>query len=206
MYLPKHFEECNEDLILEIANEYPFATIMSFDESNRPFFNHVPVLIERKTNGFALLGHVARRNPQWSHFQKNAKAKIIFHGPSAYITPKWYRSGHDVPTWNYVVLHMDGTARLFDDFDGLVNLLKALTEKFEGSSPEAWEFELPEGLRSPDTLCSAIVGFEINVEKIDAKFKLSQNRVAIDKLGVIEGLSQRGDDMSRAIRSLMMKG
>jgi transcriptional regulator len=86
---------------------------------------------------------------------------------------------------------------------GLVDLLKVMTDKFESGSRSPWEFELPEDLLTADTLCSAIVGFEISVDKIDAKFKLSQNRGQEDKVGILDGLSERSDDMSRAIRKLM---
>ncbi len=205
MYLPQHFDTKDDRRILEIIDTYPFAMVMSFDEGNQPFFSHIPLITKKTTSGFSLLGHVAKRNPQWSHFKVNPKVKVIVNGPHTYITPKWYLSGRDVPTWNYVAIHIDGYAKIIDDFDGLVGLLKTLTEKFESGSMSPWEFELPDDLLNAETLCSAIVGFEIQVEKVDAKFKLSQNRVAIDKTGIIEGLGHRQDDMSRAIRDLMME-
>lgn len=203
MYLPKHFDTKDDAQILEIIDTYPFATVMSFDENNQPFFSHIPLITKKSASGFSLLGHVAKRNLQWSHFQENPKVKVIVNGPHTYITPKWYRSGRDVPTWNYVSIHIDGSAELIDNFDGLVGLLKALTEKFETGSQNPWAFELPDDLLTPETLCSAIVGFEISVEKIDSKFKLSQNRASIDKAGIIEGLTDRSDDMSKEIRCLM---
>lgn len=203
MYLPKHFETSEAEKIWEIIEAYPFATVMSFDEENQPFFSHVPLLLKKSKAGFSLVGHVAKRNPQWMHFKNNPKSKILIHGPHTYITPQWYLSGRDVPTWNYVAIHIDGSAKLIEDYDGLIGLLKALTEKFESGSSNPWEFELPDDLLTPETLCSAIVGFEITLEKIDAKFKLSQNRVNADKEGVIAGLSLRPDDMSKAIYQMM---
>lgn len=205
MYAPKYFNETNKEKLIEIIDAYPFATVMSYDESKEPFFSHLPLLLEKKNEGFTLLGHMAKRNPQWRHFAKNPQAKIIFHGPHAYITPRWYRSGRDVPTWNYVAVHMTGQVRLIHDFEDLVTLLKSLTGKFEAGSVSPWEFELPDDLLSPEALSSAIVGFEVEIEKIDAKFKLSQNRSAADKEGMIEGLSQRHDDASRALSELMKR-
>jgi transcriptional regulator len=203
MYLPKHFDTKDNERILEIIDAYSFATVMSFDVENQPFFSHIPLVVKKTPSGFCLLGHAAKRNPQWSHFQRNPKVKVIINGPHTYITQKWYRSARDVPTWNYVAIHIDGSAKLIEDFDGLVNLLIILTEKFEAGSQSPWEFELPDDLLTPDTLCSAIVGFEISVENIDAKFKLSQNRVDVDKVGIVEGLAQRHDDMSKAVLQLM---
>ncbi len=203
MHLPKQFDARNDPRILDIIESYPFATVMSFDETNQPFFNHIPLVTKKTASGFSLLGHVAKGNPQWKHFKTNPKVKIIINGPHTYITPTWYRSGRDVPTWNYAAIHIDGSAKLIDDFDGLIGILKTLTEKFESGSQNPWEFELPDDLLTPETLCSAIVGFEISVEKTDAKFKLSQNRTDIDKTGIIEGLARREDDMSKAVLQLM---
>ena len=203
MYLPNHFQIHDDERIIDIISSYPFATLMSFDEMGEPFFSHVPLAVKKKPSGFSLLGHVAKRNPQWRHFQSTAKVKVIINGPQTYITPKWYRSGRDVPTWNYVAIHLDGRAQLIEDFDGLVGILKTLTLKFESGSKSPWEFELSDDLLTPETLSSAIVGFEIHVEKINAKFKLSQNRVPEDRQGIIEGLGQRTDEMSHTIAEFM---
>jgi transcriptional regulator len=203
MYLPKHFDIKEDGQIIEIIDAYSFAMVMSFDEDNQPFFSHIPLVTRKAASGFSLLGHVAKRNPQWNHFKANPKVKVIINGPHTYITPKWYRSGRDVPTWNYVSIHIDGSAKLIDDFDGLIGLLKILTDKYESGSKFPWEFKLPDDLLTPESLCSAIVGFEIQIEKIDAKFKLGQNRASIDKIGVIEGLAERSDDMSKEVLRLM---
>ena len=203
MYLPKHFDNKDEQRILEVIDAHPFATVMSFDEKNQPFFSHVPLLVKKMESGFSLIGHVSRRNPQWSHFKNKPMTKVIVHGSHTYITLKWYRSGRDVPTWNYVSIHMDGPVRVIEDFDGLIGILKGLTKKFEEGSLSPWEFELPDDLLTPETLCSAIVGFEVAVEMVDAKFKLSQNRSQDDRDGVLRGLETRSDEMSRRVRELM---
>jgi transcriptional regulator len=204
MYLLKHFEPHNEKLIETIIEDYPFATVISFDEKNEPFFSHLPLIMSQSEKSFILLGHLARQNPQWLHFRNNPKIKVLIHGPHTYITPTWFRSGRDVPTWNYVAIHIDGTAKLVEDFKGLTSILEVLTKKFEKGSAKPWELELPTDLLTPETLCAAIVGFQIQIDKIEAKFKLSQNRSLEDKRGVVEGLAARTDDMSREIRQLMM--
>jgi transcriptional regulator len=164
------------------------------------------MMAERLPNGsIKLLGHLARRNPQWVHFRGNQSVLAIFNGPHSYITPSWYVSGRDVPTWNYAVVHASGPVKLIEDFDGLTDILKKMTARFE-SGPRRWEFELPDDLTDASALTSAIVGFELLAEKIDAKFKLSQNRSKEDQQGVVEGLSERTDEMSRMVRSLMIRG
>lgn len=203
MYLPKHFSVEDTSQAMRIAQEYPFATVISFDSANEPFINHLPLLVKNDESGLRLVGHMARRNPQWQHFANGSKAVAVFNGPHSYITPSWYVSGRDVPTWNYVVVHAKGKVTAIEDFEGLVSILKKLTDRFERESGRPWSFELPDDLMEPKALTSAIVGFEIQVEKIEAKFKLSQNRSAEDKRGVIEGLSARTDDMSQQVLRMM---
>lgn len=100
---------------------------------------------------------------------------------------------------------MQGLVKLLPDFNALTEILKSQTEYFEEGSDEPWEFELPNDLSDSQSLESAIIGFEITIDKIDAKFKLSQNRSPVDKQGVIEGLAARSDDMSQSIRTLMQE-
>lgn len=189
-----------------MADENPFATIISFDLTNVPFLNHLPLLLKKgNDDSVTLLGHMARRNPQWEHFAHNSKAIVIFNGSHTYITPAWYVSGRDVPTWNYAVVHVHGTVKLVEGFDDLVEILKQLTDRFEKGSPNPWQFELPSDLLEPRALTSAIVGFEISVEKIEAKFKLSQNRSMEDRQGIIKGLAQRNDEMSLKIQAMMQE-
>jgi transcriptional regulator len=205
MYIPKHFNAVDDNKVFKIIEDFPFATVMSFDENTQPFFSHIPLITNKTSSGFSLLGHVSKQNSQWKHFQANRNVKVIVQGPHTYVTPRWYKSGRDVPTWNYVAIHIEGRAKLIEQFDDLVVLLKKLTSKFEPQTKEAWEFEIPSDLLAPAALEAAIVGFEIEITKIEAKFKLSQNRSTADKLGVIEGLSQRTDEMSKQIRKLMLE-
>jgi transcriptional regulator len=203
MYTPQHFASHDEKLTLKIAQEYPFATMVSVDENGEPFINHLPLVVEKADEKIVLLGHMARKNPQWRHFLEGSSVTAVFHGPHTYITPNWYVSGRDVPTWNYAVIHIKGQAELIEDFESLSELLKVQTTHFENGSAQPWKFELPEDLADPRVLTSAIVGFRIRTEQIDAKFKLSQNRSESDQRGVLKGLSTRTDEMSRKVRDLM---
>jgi len=204
-YRPSFFSATDEEA-LRLADEFPFASLVSIAEGGAPFVNHLPLLLERRSGGAnVLIGHMARRNPQWTHFKSGARALAVFQGPNAYISPTWYGSGRDVPTWNYVVSHFSGAVRIIEDFAGLTSILSKLSERFEKDLENPWAFELPEDLRAAGQLEGAIVGFEITVEKIEGKFKLSQQRPLVDQQGVLAGLANRGDEGSHRIREMMIK-
>lgn len=191
--------QVNEEAAVQLMTEHPFATLVTCHE-NVPFVSHLPFLVERAGGKIKLVGHVARRNPHAKLLEGPAMA--VFNGPHAYITPSWYTAGRDVPTWNYAVVHAIGSSRLIDDGIAIIDILRRLTERFEGDSEHAWKFELPADLPDGAAVARAIVGFEIEVERLDAKFKLSQTRTA-DAGAVIEGLAARSDEQSRAVGRMM---
>lgn len=206
IYVPKLFDVQELEKILPILESYSFATVLSADESGQPFFSHIPLIVKHDGKSLSLIGHVSKSNPQAKHLKDRPTAHVIVNGPHTYITPKWYKSGRDVPTWNYVAIHLSGSVTMIESADGLVSLLSTLSEKFESGSEDPWSFELPKDLYDPQKLTNAIVGFEINITEIEAKFKLNQNRNEQDRQGVIEGLKSRSDDMSKEIMKLMING
>lgn len=206
MYLPKHFLPNEVSNVRKLIEQNAFVTILSYPKDSIPFINHLPIIFSSKQNEpNILVGHMAKRNPQWRHFKENPTATIIVQGPHSYITPRWYRSGRDVPTWNYAVAHLNGNVELVESFSDQIEILKQITYFFEKSNSNPWEFELPDDLKDETSLASAIISFRFKIEKVDAKFKLSQNRSNDDKMGVIEGLNERTDELSRAVRELMIE-
>lgn len=207
MYLPKHFTQTDEMKIKMLIEQNGFATVLSFPKNERPFINHLPIMISQheSDNEKILIGHMAKSNPQWKHFKENPESSIIINGGNAYITPRWYKSGRDVPTWNYAVAHLHGKMELIESFDGQIEILKQLTLFFERSNSTPWDFELPKDLADEAALTSSIFSFRFHIEKIEAKFKLSQNRSVEDKQGIIEGLLERTDDMSKLVRRMMIE-
>lgn len=179
---------------------YPLATMISVGEDGSPFISHLPLIVEPDGDGIVCIGHLARANPHWK-LLGGRRATAIFHGPNAYITPSWYVQ-NAVPTWNYAVVHVRGVVTLIDDRAGIVRCLEALTAAVE-KGPEAWQFWIPEDLRN--TLELAIVGFRLTVDTLQSKFKLSQNRSAADRDGVLRGLAQRSDAASHSVRALMQQ-
>lgn len=206
MYLPKHFSQADELKVKKLIEQNGFATVLSYPENEKPFINHLPVIFSSQPGDEKILiGHMAKRNPQWQHFKENSDSSIIINGGHTYITPRWYKSGRDVPTWNYAVAHLHGKMELVESFDGQIEILKQLSHFFESPSPSPWDFELPDDLVDESALTSAIISFKFYIEKIEAKFKLSQNRSAEDRQGVIDGLLERTDDMSKLVRTMMIE-
>jgi transcriptional regulator len=196
MYLPAQFKNENEAEIIEIMGKYPLATVIS----DGPFISHLPLVIDTSKKELVLLGHLARANSHWK-LLSGSKVSVVFNGPNAYVTPKWYAQ-NDVPTWNYAVVHIQGRAELIEDQEGIVDCLKKLTAHAEAGVVDPWEFWIPEDLSH---LSAAIVGFRIVAEDIQAKFKMSQNRSEEDRKRVTEGLRSRSDQASHELAWLMNK-
>lgn len=143
----------------------------------------------------ALLAHLARPNPQWST-PVLGEALVIVRGPDGYITPRWYASkaehGRVVPTWNYVTAHVYGTLTVHDDPAWVEQLVRRLSERHEGAGPDSWSVDDAPPAYVAGQL-RAIVGVQLAISRIEAKFKLSQNRPEADIDGVVAGLTARGD-------------
>lgn len=205
MYVPKHFSGNDDQAVRNLIEKNGFVIVLSFPENELPFINHLPVVFS-STPGQEkiLLGHMAKRNPQWMHFKKNSNCIMIVNGPHSYITPNWYTSGRDVPTWNYAVAHLYGKIELIESFEGQIDVLKQITDFYEKPSKNPWDFGLPDDLLDAPALTAAIISFKFHIEKVESKFKLSQNRGAEDRQGVLDGLAERTDDLSREVREMML--
>jgi len=177
MYVPAHFSTDDQALVDELIDRYPFATLVSQREGE-PFATHLPLLRERRGDRMVLVGHVARANPHWRSLA-DATAMAVFHGPHGYVSPRWYVSPNLVPTWNYAAIHCYGRARLVEDAREARAILAKLVDRYEGSGADRWTMRLDPDFEAK--LVAAIVAFEIDVERVEAKLKLSQNRVPADR-------------------------
>src|SRR5579871_1363165 len=190
MYIPAHFREDDPELLHRLIREYSFGTLVTC-QNQLPFASHVPFLLdaERGMHG-TLRAHLARANPQWQSFEDGKEVLVIFQGPHTYISPSWYTTHPSVPTWNYAVVHAYGVPRLLDDA-GLYTLLQEIVLAYEAPRTEPWPFEslTEEYVRQ---MMRAIVGFEIEITRLEGKFKLSQNRSEADRESVIAALEQSG--------------
>jgi transcriptional regulator len=196
MYLPKHFEEHDQTEILRFIEAHAFGTLVTVD-AGVPFASHIPFLLEQGET-LMLSGHLAKANPQWQHLATNPQVLAMFQGAHAYVSPTWYE-GAGVPTWNYTAVHVYGTVRVIHDADWLREKVERLSAQYEGSSETAW---LPS---YPAKMLEAIVGFEITIESLQAKYKLSQNRSAADQRNVMQALEASGGENERNVAALMAK-
>jgi transcriptional regulator len=203
MYRPKQFDVNDPAQLAEIMHRYSFATIVTHD-GTAPFATHVPVLFHADVGPHGtLVTHMARANPQWRHFANGQEVLVIFQGPHAYISPSWYAKQPDVPTWNYAAVHAYGVPSLVEDTASVRSLLMEMVAAFENSRPDPYTDKLP--AEYVDKLSPALVGFEIQITRLEGKFKLSQNRSDADRMGVIAALQASPDQTDRELAELMSK-
>lgn len=215
MYLPPAFEESRPERLHALMRERPFATVMTA-AGGLPEADHLPLLFSPPPSaggapGAAphgvLRGHVARANPLWRRLGADGlPALAVFHGPQGYVSPSWYaskaRHGKAVPTWNYIVVHARGRLRAVDDAPWLRALLTELSAQHEAGRAEPWHFDdAPADFMAQ--LLGAVVGIELEIESLQGKAKLSQNRDAADRAGVIEGLAGEETEGAAALRRAM---
>lgn len=191
MYLPKHFEQHDPAALQGLMREHPLAVLVTTG-ADGVTADHVP--LEYDTASGVLRGHVARANPLWRHAD-GQPVLAVFRGAEAYITPSWYPSKAEhhkvVPTWNYAVVHAHGRLRALDDAPWLRDLVGRLTDHHEAPRAQPWAVgDAPDDY--VQQMLRAIVGIEIPVTRLVGKWKISQNRNEADRLGVADGLAERG--------------
>ena len=203
VYLPPAFTEARPEVLIAHLERHDFALLVSSGPAGL-VASHIPFLVERDGDALHLLGHLARPNPQVAELGRAGGGEVltIFSGPHAYISPGWYANGPAVPTWNYADVHAYGTLRLIDDKEWLRMVLRRLSDRHEAGSAAPWRMEdLPEAYMAG--MIRGIIGLDIAVSRLEGKFKLSQNRPAADRPGILAALEARGDDDAVAVARLM---
>jgi len=201
MYIPPAFEVEDPERLARFMVQNSFATLITQDENGLPFASHVPLLYEPEPKPGLLLGHLARANTQWRHFENQRDVLVIFHGPHAYISPRWYDSSPAVPTWNYAVVHAYGTPTVFTGENRLEALVRQVVKFYEGDGENSWRADLPPDFMSKQL--KAIVGFEIRLNRLEGKFKLGQNRQKEDIIGTYNALNQSARAEDRLLAEFM---
>lgn len=200
MYLPEHFKEESPERIKALIQENAFGMLVSAPQG-QPFVSHLPFLFEPSSGAQGkLFGHMARANPHWEHLASGEEVLVVFQGAHAYVSPSWY-AAPGVPTWNYAVVHLRGMPRIMGSEAELEALLERQTHVYEQKQPNPWKPDLAGERRTK--LLGMIVGFEIEITDIQAKFKLSQNRSAEDRMRVIEELESSKNAMEASVAKLM---
>lgn len=201
MYIPAAFQETDPSTLRALMERYSFATLVS-QSGEGPLASHLPLLLESDPEPFGrLIGHMARPNPQWQS-GAGQRVLVIFQGPHAYVSPTWYEAQNVVPTWNYAAVHAYGVLRLVEDRNRLRDIVRRMVDRYEASQVTPWSMQSPE----PDfieKMLGGIVGFEIDIERLEGKWKLSQNHPRERQEKVIHGLISTGNDDSVQLAAWM---
>ncbi len=203
MYNLPYFKEEDQKVVLDFIHKYPFAFICGCDENNKPVATQIPVFIEERKDKLYMTGHMMRQTDHHKAFEKNENVLCVFTGNHTYVSATWYSDPHQASTWNYMSVHVKGKLRFLDE-QGLINVLKKTTLHFENNDKNSTAVfdNLPEEYRN--RLMKAIIAFEVEVEKIDNVFKLSQNRDKESYQHIIEKLKDQ-DAEGKVIAEEMKK-
>lgn len=196
MYIPKHFEVTDKDMIYDFIEDYSFGIIVS-NQSELPVATHLPFTLNRE-NG-TLSGHFASGNTQWGGIE-GKEVLVIFHGPHHYISASWYETNQSVPTWNYVAVHVYGIIEIVEKEKDLLADLQLMTEKYEKTN----EYQLDNSNNEyVEKLMKGIIGFRIHINHMEGKWKLSQNHSQERQHRVITSLEKIQSDDAQNIAKLM---
>jgi transcriptional regulator len=189
LYIPKPQLVDDRRFLHDFMDEFAFVDLVTVSPTLR--ITHIPVWLDRATGPYGTIhGHISRQNPQHSTFDSKQTGVIVFHGPHGYISPTWYATtGNVVPTWNFAVVHATGKLRPVEGKKELNDLLARLISKFESYEGTDYDFT-----KIDDTykygMMTGIIGFELEIELLEGKFKLGQDRSPADKQSLLKKLSQ----------------
>lgn len=202
MYIPKHFREDDLVVLQKVMRDYSFATLVSTREDGVPIATHLPFVYEPEPAPYGTLkAHMALGNPHWRVFQEERDSLVIFQGPHTYISPSWYEVELSVPTWNYATVHAYGRPRIITDHAELYEHLKTLIATHEAQFPNPWPFQLPADY--VEKMMKGVVGFALEITRLEGKFKMSQNRSPNEQKRVIEELSSSADSTTCEVAAVM---
>jgi transcriptional regulator len=189
LYTPAHFALRQRELAGALMHAHPLATLIT-PMADEPFVTHAPLLLDDHADPWQLHGHVARANPHWQAWHDGDHLFAIFHGGDAYVSPRLYSARKAVPTWNYAVVHVRGTVAIKHDSESKEAVLKTLIDAHDPPYHERWN-ELDHAFR--EGMKEGIVAFTITIDRVEAKFKLSQNRPLDDRERVRTAMLAGGD-------------
>ena len=208
MFVPPPMKEDRLDVLHSLIKQHPFGAIVTCGEDG-PTADHIPFVIHSELSAHGTLrGHVAIRNPIVEAASVEPNALVIFQGPHTYISPSWYASkaehGKVVPTWNYAIVHAYGKLTIMRDETWLRKHLALLTLSHEADMPEPWKpDDAPAKFLGQQI--KGIVGVEIEIDRFQGKWKISQNKNATDKSGVVAGLRKIATEDAVAMADLVQQ-
>jgi transcriptional regulator len=187
VYIPPVQKVEDRKFLHDFMDEFSFVDLVTANPTIR--ITHIPVLLDGTAGPYgAIIGHISRNNPQQQTFDGKSQAVIVFHGPESYISPTWYAKSEAVPTWNFAVVHASGKLKPITDKTALHDLLAKLIHKYEGRYPQStYDFsKLPDGYVYP--MIEHIIGFEMQIDELEGKCKVGQERSEADKEGILKHL------------------
>ena len=206
MYQPPHFNEESPLAMQALIRAFPLGLLIT-GVDGALMANPIPFVLDSEAGENGVLRcHVARANTQWKQIGDGCDALVVFQGAQHYVHPGWYETkretGKVVPTWNYAMVQVKGSARVMDDAAWLARQIRDLTEMMEGAYPKPWAVD---DAPAPyiDAQMRGIVGIEIMISAMMGKWKVSQNRSDADRSGVIEGLRSMQDEDAHAMADLV---
>jgi transcriptional regulator len=209
MYQPSHHRQDRLEAQHGLIRAYPLGTLVTVGPDSI-LANPVPFLLDVAASPKGVLkAHVARANPLWRAHDPAREALVIFQGPQCYVSPSFYASkaetGKVVPTWNYVTVQVHGRLKVIEERAWLLDQIRALTALQEAGQPVPWTIDdAPTDFIS--AMLAAIVGIEIDIDRIEGKWKLSQNRSPGDQRSLVEALRRSSQESARAIAALIADG
>jgi transcriptional regulator len=206
MYIPKHNQETRVAVMQALMVSHPLATLVTLGARGL-FASHIPMVFDNDGSEFGVLkAHVSRANAQWRDFTPAVDALAIFAGHQHYVSPSWYSEdgehAQQVPTWNYAVVHAYAPLKVIEDGQWLLAHVNRLTNIHEAGFPVPWRVsDAPEDFIA--SLLKGIVGLELPIQRLEGKWKVSQNRTETERQGVIEGLTRLNTPESLAMKDLV---
>jgi len=197
MYISKLYREENREKILEFLQQNDFATLVSYG-GERPVASHLLVEVIEEGEKLFVNGHMSKANSLWKTFESDREVLVIFQGALTYISPTWYNHVN-VPTWNYQSVHVYGKPRTLEQNEAY-SVLKRLIDRYEKNSPYSMETLPPDFVEKE---MKGIVAFQIEAARIDANYKLSQNRNDEDYQSIVTHLEERTDELSHGVADAM---
>jgi len=208
MYVPRHFAESDHAALVAFMRRHGFAMLYTAGREG-PTASHLPLLVEEEAGdgeagAVRISGHMARANDHWRAFDGESEALLVFWGPHAYISPSWYANPNLVPTWNYATVHAYARPTVVEDEARCLAVLEGMVAEYEGQISGGWTLDTLDG-DLVRRMMKGIVFFEMTVERLEGKAKMSQNRTPGDVLGAIAGLENQGGDENLAVAAEMSR-
>lgn len=199
MYIPEHFRVTDDEKIFKFLSENSFGAIVSCESKSGITATHLPFVISKEEGSLKLISHLARANPQWKYIE-GQEVLVIFQGPHSYISPSLFENELNVPTWNYTAVHCYGRPVLINEKEQLLNIFYKTFEFYEPEYKEHFD-KLPEEYTGG--LINGITGIEIIPDRVEAKFKLSQNKSDKDRKNVCQTLEKNSNTIISGVSKYM---